>query len=206
MSMPKLKVDIRQGKGKRFANQIRKEGFVPGVVYGHNKETKSIKVNDIEMEKTLRRYGQSATFNIEMGGENIPVIIKEVQRGIVKDNLLHVDFQQLSAGEKIKMSIPIHLQGKEKVETSATILQQQINALDIQCLPKDIPHFITVDVSNLEIGKPLEVGHLDIVNNEEIEILNDYSGVVASLTSVTKEEECEEEEIPIYESQRSVLE
>ncbi|MTI48799.1 50S ribosomal protein L25 [Sporosalibacterium faouarense] len=206
MSIPKLKVELREGNGKRSANKLRREGFVPAVIYGHNKETKTIKVNNNELEKILKRHGHSGTINIELEKEQVSAIIKEIQKGVVKEGVLHVDFQQLSAGEKIKMAIPINLVGKEKVETSSTIVQQQISELEIQCLPKDIPQSITADVSNLEVGKSLEVGDLEIAKDDNIEILNEESEIVASLTSATREEVEEEVESPIYETEKSILE
>lgn len=206
MSIPRLKLELREGNGKQSANEVRKGGFVPGVIYGHNKETKSVKINSNELGKFFSRYGHSGTITVELGGEEVTAIIKDIQRGVIKEGVLHVDFQQLSAGEKIKISIPINLIGKEKIDTLSVILQQQINELEIQCLPKDIPQTILANVSHLEIGKSLEVGDLDIAKDKNIEILNDASEVVASLTSVTKEEVSEEDDdYPIYESEKSIL-
>lgn len=207
MAIPKLNVMTRESNGKKSSHNLRKEGFVPGVIYGHNKETKSIKMDGQLLQKLLDRYGASGTVNLELDGKIKPTIIKEVQRGIVKSGVVHIDFQELSAGEKIKMTVHITLVGKEKVESSSTIIQQQLSELDIQCLPKDIPQGITVDVSQLEIGNSLTVADIDIFKDANIEVLNDETEVVTSLTSVNNKPEQEEEEdsLPIYESETSIL-
>ncbi len=206
MSIPKLKVITREIKGKKSSQRVRKEGFVPGIVYGHNKETKSIKIDRKELQKLLNKHGESGTVNIELEGQIRPTIIKEVQRGVAQSDVLHIDFQELSVGEKIKMAVHINVIGKEKVETPWAIIQQQLNELDIQCLPKHIPQRITVNVSELEIGNSLTVGDLDIFKDTDIEVLNDTGEVVVSLTAIKKESEPEEEDnIPIYESETSIL-
>ena len=209
MAIPKLDVLTREGKGKKSSHSLRKDGFVPGVIYGHNKDTKTIKIDGLKLEKLLNRYGDNGTVTLELDGEIKPTIIKEIQRGIVKEGVMHIDFQELSAGEKIRMTIHVSLIGKEKVETSSTIIQQQLSEIDIQCLPKDIPSGITADVSNLETGKSLTVGELDIFSNDNIEVLNDESEIVASLTTVKSEPEPDEEEddtLSLYDNEPSTLE
>ncbi|WP_425446844.1 50S ribosomal protein L25 [Dethiothermospora halolimnae] len=206
MPISKLKVQLRNSGGKSASNKLRKEGFIPAVVYGHNKETKSIKIDESMMEKLLNKYGQRGTVNMELDGEVVPVIIKDIQRHTIKDNLLHIDFQQLSDNEKIKIQVPIYLAGKEKVKSSKTILQQQLMELDIQCLPKYIPQSFELDVSNLKYGEALLVEDMDVLNDENIDVLNELSEVVVSLTSTTSDEISEDTDEPIYESDKSILE
>lgn len=205
MATPMLKVEMRENGGRRHSKRIRNQGFVPGVIYGHNKETKAIKVKEPELYRVLNRYGSKSTVTLDMNGEKVPTIIKEVQRHITKDYLLHIDFQQLSENEKVKIQVPVLITGKEKVETSSTFIQQQITELDVQCLPKHIPHSIEIDVSGLELGQSITVG--DIMNNENIEILNDDEEVIVTLISSTLNEEDTEEEadVPIYQSDKSIL-
>ncbi|WP_069650444.1 50S ribosomal protein L25 [Caloranaerobacter ferrireducens] len=204
MAAPKLNVELRNGGGRRYSIKLRKDGFIPGVIYGHNKETRSIKLNEIETLKVLKRFGSGSTVNLNLNGEVIPAIIKEIQKDIIKDNLLHIDFQQLSEDEEIKVFVPIVLLGKGKVESSTTIIQQQIMELEIRCLPKYIPNSVEVDVSNLKFGDSITVGDLNL--GENIEILHDENEVIASLTANSKYEELEDDkDVPIYESDKSIL-
>ncbi|KPU27522.1 hypothetical protein TR13x_05505 [Caloranaerobacter sp. TR13] len=204
MAAPKLNVELRYEGGRRYSIKLRKDGFIPGVIYGHNKETKSIKLNEVETLKVLKRFGSGSTVNLSLNGEVIPAIIKEVQKDIIKDNLLHIDFQQLSEDEEIKVFVPVVLSGKGKVESSTTIIQQQIMELEIRCLPKYIPTTVEVDVSNLKFGDSITVGDLKLGDN--IEILHDENEVIASLTANSKYEELEDDKnVPIYESDKSIL-
>jgi len=206
MESPKLKAEIRDDWGRRNSKKLRNQGFIPGVIYGHSKETKSVKVNRLELQKLFNRYGNARTINLELEGQTVPVIIREVQNHIIKENLLHIDFQQLSENEKIRVCIPVILSGREKVEASTTVVQQQIMELELQCLPKYIPQSVVVNVSGLELGHSIKVNDLDIANNENIEILDDITGIVVSLIASSKSEEpVEQDSIPIYESDKSIL-
>lgn len=208
MGAPKLMVDLRDNSGKNYAVRLRKDNLVPGVMYGREKETKLLKVNKFELQKFINRYGYSSSLNLELDGKTIPAIIKEVQMDTIKDEFLHVDFQQLTAGEKIKISIPIVLIGKEKIEDRTAIIQQQLDELEIQCLPQDIPQAISLNVSSMKFGEALTVGDLDVAKDEKIEILNELTETIVSLTAANRAEKTdeEEEEVSIYESEKSILE
>ncbi|RKD28816.1 50S ribosomal protein L25 [Thermohalobacter berrensis] len=206
MGIPKLKAELRENGGKAYSKKLRKEGFLPGVIYGHNKETRPLKVKIANLKKILNRYGIGTTVNIELEGEVVPAIIKEVQDAIVKDDLVHVDFQQLSANEKIRVHVPIILLGKDKAGSSTSTIQQQLTKLEMQCFPKYIPQNVTVDVSNLEEGESITIEDLDIYNNENIHIMHEPKEIVASLTSTSREEKEEEkEEVSFFESTTSIL-
>ncbi|EOD00578.1 50S ribosomal protein L25 [Caldisalinibacter kiritimatiensis] len=206
MGSPKLKAEVRDTIGRRKCKKIRKKGFVPAVVYGHNKETKEIKVEEVELEKVLNRHGYKTTIDLEIDGKVVTTIIKEVQRHITKDNFLHIDFQQLSKDEKIKLQVPINLIGREKVESSTSIFQQQLVELDIQCLPKNIVKSIDVDISELKFGEYITVSDLNIPEDSGVEVLNNPNEIIGTLTSTTKQtDDTEQQDTPIYESSKSIL-
>jgi len=206
MAIPKLKAEIRSSAGSRNSIKLRNEGFIPGVLYGHKKETKPIKVNKLELQKLLNRYGNTGTINLEIENNIVPVLIKEIQKHIIKDNVLHLDLQQLSEDKKVKLRVPIIIQGREKVETSTSVIEQQLMEVELQCLPKYIPQSIVVDVSELKFGEIVTVNDLDIAKDENYEILTELNEVVASLTASSKSEEpVEEKTVPIYESTKSIL-
>lgn len=207
MATPLLKAEVRNATGKIGCKKLRSKGFVPAVVYGHNKQTKSLLLNKSELERILNRHGSRTMINLELGGQIVPTIIKEVQKHVIKEELLHIDLQQLSENEKIKIQVPIVLKGREKVENSTTIFQQQLIELEVQCLPKDILQSVEVDISELKPGESITVGDIDIVKNTSIEVLNDHSEIIGSLTTSTKEEDdSQENNVPIYESDKSILE
>lgn len=205
MPTPKLNAELRDKSVKEKAHKLRQKGFIPGVLYGHNKDTRQVQLKTKELLKLISQYGRGTMINIELNKEVIPVIIKEVQKATTTSKVLHVDFQQLDENEKVKLTVSINVVNKELVENSATIVEQQLKEIMIQCLPKHIPTSVTIDASKLNEGT-IKVKDLDIANNDNVEILNNNEeDIVASLTYASKEEILEEDNAPIYESSKSVL-
>ncbi|WZL73416.1 50S ribosomal protein L25 [Clostridiaceae bacterium 35-E11] len=194
MSRPLLKIETRERAKKKSLKQLRKEGFVPGVLYGHNKNTQQVRLNKQELDRALNRYGTGASVHLQMEKQIKQAIIKDVQRHITKQHILHIDFQELDANEQIKIKIPLHLVNKLAVESSTTVIQQQMIELEIQTYPQYLPQFIEVDVSKMKFGEPLRVKDLMIPNKENIQVLNEQEEIVALLTTSTKVEQPVQEE------------
>lgn len=205
MGIPVLKAELRE-KNNVKAKNLRKRGFIPGVLYGHNKDTKEIIVKTKELQKIISNHGFRTMIDLEIEDKKYPTIIKEVQKALVTYNILHVDLQQLNDNEKIKLTLPIVLEGKERVEDSSTVVEQQLKEINIQCLPKYIPSSILVDASILKEKNVLKVKDIEIFKNENIDVLNDLEDIVATVTYATREENIEEDNRPIYESSKSILE
>ena len=189
-----LKAEERKGLGKNGVKKLRKEGYTPGVIYGPRYEAKGIQTKTKELNRILMQQGFQGTVNLEIDGQIVPAIIKEVQNDMMSRNVVHVDFQHLSQDEKIKLSVPIVLKGREKVEGSDKIIQQQLSNLEIQCYPKDIPEEIEADAEILAKGEALTVGDLEILKDENIEVLHEPEEVVATLTYAAKYDEPAAEE------------
>ncbi|MFA5523211.1 MAG: 50S ribosomal protein L25 [Tissierellales bacterium] len=209
MNEPILKAEIRNDAGRRDSKKLRASGYVPGVVFSQGEETQSIKLEDRIINKVLKSQGGSGTLEIEIAGEVVPVLIKDVQRHPTKETLLHVDFQKLSADRKIRVGVPISIQGRESVEARTSgVVGQQLTEIELQCYPKFIPQYVAVDVTNLEFGDVINVSDLDISKDENYELFTDLNEVIVSLTASSKREEEEEGEevVPIYESEKSILE
>lgn len=198
----KLSAEIREEIGKNRSRQLRQDDYLPAVLYGKGEDTRSIKMKRPEFIKLVRRHGYSSLIDLELEGETLPVIIKEVQNHPVKGDFIHVDFQKLNMDEKIKLTIPITIVGREKAETVETILVQQLNEIDIECLPINIPQSVVADVSNVDLNTPFFVEDLEIFKDETITIFRDPQDVIASLTEPTvheEEEDEEDEELPEVE-------
>ncbi|MCT4605509.1 MAG: 50S ribosomal protein L25 [Marinisporobacter sp.] len=194
MGMPLLKVKEREGTKKKALKKMRREGFVPAVVYGNSKKTQEIKLNKQELDKILNRYGVGSSVQLDLGGKLRLTIIKDIQRHITKLHVLHIDLQELDENKKVKVKLPIHLINKSAVESATAVIQQQMTELEIHTLPKYLPQSIEVDVANMEFGEPLTVKDLLIFNDEYIEVLNDEDEIIALLAASTKIEEKEEED------------
>ncbi|NLC42655.1 MAG: 50S ribosomal protein L25 [Clostridiales bacterium] len=194
MATPMIKAELRDSVNRKNAGKLRNEGYVPGVIYSQGKETKSIKIDKIELQRFLSRHGSTGAIDVELEGTTVPVLIKETQKDAIKGDVLHLDMQQLSADTKIKLRVPVVIQGREIAETVDTVLQQQLMEIELQCLPMYIPQSVQVDVSELKFGENITIGDLDIAKDENIEILSDLGDVIASLTAAHVEEEEEDAE------------
>ncbi len=192
MAAIKIQVESRTALGKNKVDKVRQNDLVPGVLYGKGEETKHVQVDRRVFEKVYRTAGMSTLIDLELNGQITPVLIKEVQKHPFKNEYLHIDFQALNMNEKVKLTIPIILNGRENIKIQPSILVQQLDEIEIECLPADIPHTLEVDVSNIDFTTPVFVSDLEIFDNEDITILREADDVVASLMEPTMEEELEE--------------
>lgn len=195
MAAIKIQVEKRTGLGKNKVDKLRDKDLVPGVLYGKGEETKHIQVDRRMLEKVYKSAGMSTLIDLEFEGEVVPVLIKEVQIHPFKNEYLHVDFQKLNMDETVKLTLPITLVGRENIKQQPSVLIQQLDEIEIECLPKDIPEDIVVDVSNIDFNTPIFVSDLEIFNNENIVVFREADDVIASLIEPTEEIIEEEEEV-----------
>lgn len=196
MEKHSIEAELRTKTGKGAARQIRRNGLIPGVVYGRGNDPRSIKVDPLDIEKLLH---SNAIFDLTFVGEDgkedeATVIIKDYQKDIIKQDLLHVDFQFISMDEKITVSVPMHLEGEAAGVRDGGVLQQLLREIEIDALPGEIPEEITIDISELEVGESLSVVDLELP--EGIDLVTEKDEVIVTVVTPTEliEEEEEEEE------------
>jgi len=195
-----LKVKERKEKGTSKIKHLRKEGWIPGVIYGHGEKSKLIMIQEEELLNVLRNLRSEATLlNLDYEGEKIRVLMREISRNPLTEKLLHVDFQHIHENEEINVHVILDFQGNPKGVDEGGILNIEHRNLIVRCLPKDILEKIVVDVSNLEIGQSLHIKDLDIPENVKVE--QDPSDTVVNILSPRKVVEVTpvEEEIPVGE-------
>ncbi len=196
----KLDVEIRKEVGSRKIKGIRRDDFIPAVVYGLDKEPTTIKVNRRTYEKIMRAHkGQSVVFHLNVleDGKTIRdyfAIVKEEQLNPVKDVLSHIDFKRIALDKEIEVSVSIVAKGEaEGVKEEGGSLDHVIWELDVICLPINIPEKIQVDISALKIGDAIHVK--DLVLPEGVSTHHDPETIVFSVVPPMREaEEGEEEE------------
>ena len=188
-----LNAELRTAVGGGRVKRLRKTGMVPAVLYGKGIEPIKVQVKMSDIRKLLITSGKNAFFSLLVDGKEHSAIIKEMQYETVSNNLIHIDLQQVSLTEKITSTVALRLIGRDEVEKGGQVLIHQMDVLDIQCLPQNIPSHIGVDVSKLEVGSNISVGELDIPEN--VDVLNDPGDVICSLTEARSVAEDEEEEV-----------
>lgn len=194
MERHSIEAELRTKTGKGAARQIRRNGLIPGVVYGRGNDPRSIKIDPMDIEKLLY---SNAIFDLTFvgeDGEESTVIIKDYQKDVIKQNLLHVDFQFIAMDEKITVSVPMHLEGEAAGVRDGGVLQQLLREIEIDVLPSEIPEEITIDISELEVGESLSV--IDLELPDGIDLVTDSDEVIVTVVTPTEliEEDEEEEE------------
>ena len=195
--------EIREGKGKKITRKLRQNDYIPAILYGYGIEPLLLKLKRKGTERIIRHlesHNVMGDLLIEKNGkkEKVKVVLKEVQVDPVKERILHLDFYQVRMDKPITLTIPLHFTGEAPGIEKGGILDEEMREITIECLPKDVPDFIKVDISSLDIGETLLVK--DIKTDEKIKILEDEDKVVVSILApraveVEEEEEKEGEEV-----------
>ena len=192
-SMEKLKLNLRDGKGKNKVDKMRRDSMVPGVVYGNNKEPKNVTVVEKELVKIIEEAGTSNIIDVDLDGDSFKVLFKEIQNHPFKNKVLHFDMFEVNMTEKIRVSIPVVLEGRDEVRVQPSILFQHLDEVEIEVLPGDLPSDAIVNVVEMQIGDTYTVADLDIAKNDKIEILTEMDTAVATLSEPKSEEQIDEE-------------
>src|SRR3989454_7532800 len=153
----------RDDRGKNAARRLRREGLIPGVVYGGKGGTVAVAVDPKALHGVLRsEAGRNAILKLEIAGKGATsAILKSWQVDPVKENFLHADFYRIAMDVALRITVPIAVKGEARgVKTDGGILELVIRQIEIECLPGDIPEHITVDVSDLGMNQALRVSDL----------------------------------------------
>ena len=176
------------------AKAIRKDGFVPAVVYGRHIDSLSIQIEQRDAAKFMQHHSVGSKVTLNIDGEDQMAIFKDYHSDPLSGKLLHIDFHALKSGEKIKVALPINILNRDSINQD-TFLQEQLNEIEISTLPQYLVDYISVDVSKYSLGDSVYVSDLDVFSDENIEVLTPADTLVCSLTHVVREvEEPEEEE------------
>ena len=181
-----LKVELRAVFGKKL-NKVRKQGLVPGNIFGPDFKSKAISVVYKDFVKTYKMVGKTGIVYLSIDKENIPVLIKSIQRHPLSSSLLHVDFRKIDLLKKIEANVPVKTIGiSEAVSQKAGILLIQSDTLLVEALPEDIPSHFEVDISIIkEIGTEIKVA--DLKKSDKYEIKTPAEKVVVSVVAHKEE-------------------
>lgn len=185
-----LKAKIREKKGKSAAKASRHSGFIPAVVYAPGKEAQALELSRHDFLRFIHQHHVESTLvNLKISSaDSRAVIVKEVQYHPVKEDIIHIDFQQISLTAKIKVSVGVKAKGEPLgVKQEGGTLNHIIWELEIECLPTQIPPEIEVDVSALKIGDTVCIKDLNLP--EAVKAIGDPDSIVFSLEAPRKEEE-----------------
>lgn len=162
MASVPFKASRRADTGKGVARKLRATGQVPAIIYGHAREPQALQLEAHALTLLLEKHPyQSTVIALEVDGKTSNTLIREIQKHPFKKQILHVDFQELVAGEKVTVPVPIQYTGTaEGVRHGGGLLDQVLHELEISVDPANIPHHITVDVTPLTIGHSIHAGEI----------------------------------------------
>ncbi|GAB4473351.1 MAG: 50S ribosomal protein L25/general stress protein Ctc [Anaerolineales bacterium] len=184
----------REVIGKKV-KALRREGKLPAIVYGHKFSPLPILLDYRQTSRSLAGVSSSQLIELNVEGQKIPVLVRERQHHPISGNLLHIDFLAVSMTETLRAFVPIDFEGEAPaVKDFGGIVVTGLEEVEVECLPKDLPEKITVDLSKLgNIGDGIYVR--DLVVPAGVEVLSDGDEMVVLITAPEAEEEAVEEEV-----------
>jgi large subunit ribosomal protein L25 len=179
--------EVRSSRGKNEARRTRREGQIPGVVYGGHQDPVSISVNPREIMRIVRSTtGYNTIFNLAVGGETTPVMVVDQQVDPIKGTLLHADLKRIDLTKRLRVTVPVHTAGEPKgVKVQGGLLEVVTRSVEIECLPDDIPESFTVDVSELAIGQSKRAS--DVGVSGSMKLVSSPDTVIAHVVALRAE-------------------
>ncbi len=184
-----IAAEVRASRGKNEAHRTRAAGKIPAVVYGAYKDPIAVAVNPREIVKIVRSStGFNTIFTLAIdGGESTPVMVVDQQVDPIRGTLLHADFKRIDLSKRIRVSVPVSTQGEPKgVKVQGGLLEIITRAIEIECLPDDIPEHFTVDVSELLVGQSKRAG--DVALAGSMKLTSSPETVIAHIVALRAEE------------------
>jgi len=195
-----LKVQRRDDEGKGASRRLRRAGTVPAIVYGGELKPVSIQLNHNEIWLASQNdWFYASILDLSLNGETQKVLLRDMQRHPFKQQIMHMDFQRVNENEELRVSVPLHFLGEEKSpagKAAEVVVTHELNEVEISCLPKDLPEFIEIDLSELEVGTVLHLSDLKLPKGVEIPELklgkeHDVAVVIAKYGTEDVEEAAE---------------
>ena len=196
----RLKAENRVQGGKNVARRLRKEGVIPAVLYGKDVEPLSLGISAREWKLLQSRVKSNTIIKMELTrndkAEERPVMLKDIQRAILTDAVVHIDFLQVSMERSVQVEVPIHLVGEPVGLVKGGVIEQHLRSIMVESLPGQIPEKIEVDISALDIGDSLHVKEISLPG---IKLLAPPDVAVIGVTPPQAEEKPVEVAAPLAE-------
>lgn len=186
-TIPELQTQERTITGKKV-KLLREGGLVPAELFGKNVQNKHLSVKESDFVKLRKTGGEHGMIHLIFGNEKIPVLITDLQRHPITQKIINIDFRHVDIHQKIHAKVPLEFTGESPAVKAGHVLVKVAHEIEIEALPQNIPHAITVDISKLEeIGHSIYVKDLEIPR--DVKILAHSENSIVSVTEQKKEEE-----------------
>jgi large subunit ribosomal protein L25 len=202
-----VEAQARADMGKGASRRLRHQGMIPGIVYGADKDAQPIMMDH---NKVIHHIENEAFFShileLSIDGKPEKVVVKDMQRHPSRRAVLHMDFLRVSAKEAIRMQVPLHFIGEDVapgIKTGGGIVSHLMTDVEISCLPADLPEFLEVDMSNLEIGGSLHLSDISLPKGVEIVELTHGEEHDSAIANIHMPRAAVEEEVATAEGAES---
>ncbi len=195
MEIAQLKVELREGSGKGAARKLRAKNKVPGIFYGPGEESVKVAVDPGEIRAAVRTHeGSMPLFSIIPNGKDAEkfagsvALVRELQTDPLTHEYLHIDLMKIDLSKQITVEVPLHFVGKPRGLKKGGMVDEQVRRLEVKCFPTDIPEFIEVDISNLDLGESIHLKDIRLPKGADIDTSINFTVVSVILPKRGKEE------------------
>lgn len=178
--MNELKLNKRNEETGHNARRLRRNGVIPGVVYGKKLGSLMFEIGQMELLRDLNDVGEHGVVNFNLDGYNGTAVIKEVQKDAVNHNVIHLDLEEIDYNRSIESEVPIVFKGKDFLNEKGVLLQTQKDTVKVSCMPEDLPKVIELDIKNAQIGTVFKLSDIEV--GSEISIVDNLNTVLASIS------------------------
>jgi large subunit ribosomal protein L25 len=185
MSQVVLAARSRAGKGSAEARRIRRSGRIPAVLYGRTGTSIAIDLDAHEFSNRVKNISESTIVKVEVEGKAYDAFVKDTQRSITEGAILHVDFYEVESGVTLRAHVSLHLVGNPVGVREGGVLESPLHEIEVECLPKDLPERIEVDIAELKVNQSIQVRDLKL--GEGVRLLSNEDQVIA-LVKYAREE------------------
>ncbi|MDR2433300.1 MAG: 50S ribosomal protein L25 [Treponema sp.] len=177
MSQVVLSAKNRQSTGSAESRRLRRSGRIPAVLYGRSGQAIALDLDAKEFTQRVKNISESTIVKVEAEGKPYDAFVKATQRSIIDGNILHVDFYEVESGVVLRARVSLHLSGNPVGVREGGILENPLHEIEIECLPRDLPERIEVDISGLKVNQSIHVR--DIPLGEAVKLISGADQVVA---------------------------
>lgn len=197
MSKLYLNASLRDALGSNKSNKLRKDGLIPGILYGGHMEPTAISMKKLEVDKFFAENNIGSKVYVNLDGKEVMAFVKSLQKDVFGLSILHVDLQALTKTDKVKMNVRLNFVGKENLPIGA-ISQELVTQIEVETLPENMDETLNVDVSNLKHGDVLKVSDLSIMMDKNFRVFTSPDLTIFNLVHASAAEP--EPEAPISEA------
>ena len=178
--MNSLNLSKRDDSIPNNAKKLRREGKVPGILYGKNYNEYMFEVGELELCREISKNGEHGIVSFALNGKDSEALIKDVQRDPVTNKIIHLDLEELDQNKKIISTVPIYYEGEGYLSKKGMVLQKEKDSVKVECTADNLPKYIKINIDGSTNGYVYRAGDLEVAS--ELSIIDDLNTVIASVT------------------------